>query len=93
MWASNNKAIPHDWIQLISAVLENGPHLLWKCYWREEAKKILQQQGKAKGLEISQDQILDEGFYSDPQDQALYNEHTLSLYSTAVLNAWNRIQE
>ena len=25
MWASSNKAMPQDWIQLISVVLENGP--------------------------------------------------------------------
>ena len=63
-----------------------------KCYWSEEAK-ILEQQGKAKGLEIYQDQILGESHYSDPQEQALYDECTLSLCSTAALNACNRIQE
>ena len=40
MWTSRNKAMPQDWIQLISAVLENGPQLLWKCYWRVESKKF-----------------------------------------------------
>ena len=49
--------------------------------------------GKAKGLEISRDQILGEGLYSDPQDQTLYKEHTWSLHSTAALNAWDRIQK
>ena len=33
--------------------------------------KSLEQQGKAKGFEASQDQILGEGTYTDPQDQAL----------------------
>ena len=92
MWASSNKVTPQDWIQLIKAVLENGLQLLWQCYQREEAK-ILQQQGKTKGLRIPQDQILGESLYSDPQDQALYNEHTLSLCISAALNAWDRIQE
>ena len=55
--------------------------------------KILEQQGKAKGFEASQDQILGEGHYSDPQDQALYNKHTLSLCSPAAFNVWDRIQE
>ena len=32
---------------------------------KKEAK-ILEQQGKAKGLEISQDHILGKGHYSDP---------------------------
>lgn len=91
-WASSNKAMPQDWIQLISAVLDNGLQLLWKCYWRKEVK-ILEQQAKEKGLEISQDQILGKGLYSDLQDQGLYDEHTLSLCSTAALNAWIRIQE
>ena len=49
--------------------------------------------GKSKRIEILQDQILGEGLYSDPQDQAIYDEHTLSLCSTAALNAWDRIQE
>ena len=31
-WASSNKATPHDWLQLISVVLENRPQQLWKCY-------------------------------------------------------------
>ena len=51
--------MPQDWIQLISAVLENGPQVPCKCYWREEVK-FLEQQRKAKGLEIFQDQILDD---------------------------------
>ena len=55
--------------------------------------EILEQQGKVKGLDISQDQILGEGLYSDPQDQALYDDHTLSLCSTAPLKAWDMIQE
>ena len=29
----------------------------------------------------------------DPQDQALYDEHTLLLWSTAALNAWDRIKK
>ena len=64
MYASSTKAIIHDWLQLISAVPEKEPQLLWMCYWREEAK-ILEQQGKAKEFKTSQDQILGEGYYSD----------------------------
>ena len=54
--------------------------------------KFLEQQWNAKGLEISQDQILGEGHYSNPQDQALY-EHSVSLYNTTALHIWERIQE
>ena len=92
MWAFSSKATTQDWTQFISAVLESGPQLLWRCFCKEEIK-ILEQQEKAKGLEISLDQILGEGLYSDPQDQALYDDHTLSLCSTAALKAWDRIQE
>ena len=91
-WSSSNKAISYDWLQLISVVLEDGPQILWKCYWWEEAR-ILEQQGKAKGFEAPQDQILGEGAYADPQGQALYNEDILSLCHTEVLNAWDRFQE
>ena len=70
---SSIKAFSYDWLQLVSAVLDDGPQLLWKYYFRKEAK-ILEHQGKAKGLETSQDQILGEGTYADPQAQALYNE-------------------
>ena len=75
---------------LVSVILDDRPQLRFKCYFREEAK-ILEQQGKAKGLETSQDQILGEGTYADPQAQALYNEQILSLCHKAALNAWDRI--
>ena len=65
---------------------------MFKCYYKEEAK-ILEQQGKAKGLETSQGQILGEGTYADPQIQALYNEQILFLCHKAALNALDRIQE
>ena len=59
---------------------------MFKCYFKEEAK-ILEQEGKPKGLEISQDQILGKGTYADAQVQYLYNEQILSLFHKAVLNA------
>ena len=90
-WALSTKATPHDWLQLIPVLIENKPQLLWKCYWREE-ETILEQQGKAKGFQNSQDQILGESHYSDPQEQGHYDEFILSLCSTAALNAWDRIQ-
>ena len=55
--------------------------------------RILDQQEKPKGLEIFLNQILDEGFYSDLQDHALYDDHTLSLCTTAALKACEWIQE
>ena len=79
-------------LQLISMVLEDRPQLLWKCYLRGETK-FLEQQGKAKGFENFQDQILDGGHCSNTQEQACYNECILSLCNTTALNAWDRIQE
>ena len=85
-WASRNKVIPHDWLQLVSAVLEHGTQLQWKSFWREEAK-VLEHQGRVRGFEASQDQILGEGHYADPESQATNNERILLLCHTAALNA------
>lgn len=83
----------HDWIQLLaSAVLEDGPQLQGKSYWREKAK-VLQHQGRVSGSEASQDQIIGEGPYTDPDSQAIYNEHILLLCHTAASNVWGKIQE
>ena len=64
-WASNVRAIPHDFSQLASAVLEDGPSLMFGVYFKEESKHM-EQQGRAKGVEVSQDQILGIGAYADP---------------------------
>ena len=58
----------HDWAQLTSAVLESGPLLHFRCLCREEAR-LLEKQETAEGIEISLDQILGEGVFSDPQEQ------------------------
>ena len=80
---------------LVASIKYNGPRrqtsAALEVLWREEA--ILEQPEKAKEFETSQDQICGEGNYPNPQDQALYNEHTLSLCSIAALNAWGSIQE
>ena len=49
-WASSNEVTPHDCLQLVLVVLEDGPQLQWKCYWREEAK-ALEQERRVKGFE------------------------------------------
>ena len=72
-------------------MLEDRMQLQWKCFWREEAK-ALEQQGRVKGSEASQDKILGEGHYADPQSQAIYNEHILSLCHTAALNACDMVK-
>lgn len=65
---------------------------MFGIYFRKEAK-VLGQQGKAKGLETSQDQIFGKGTYANSEVQALYNEQILSLCHKAALNALVRIQE
>ena len=39
---SSSEVTPHDWLQLASVVLEDGPQLQSKCYWREEGKALEQ---------------------------------------------------
>ena len=36
MWAFSSKAMPQDWAQLISAVLESGQQLLWRCFFKRK---------------------------------------------------------
>ncbi|KAL6066104.1 hypothetical protein STEG23_017586 [Scotinomys teguina] len=91
-WSTSNRIIPDDWHQLTSAVLEYSQQLQWKSWLREEARN-LEQQGKLRGFEISQDQILGEGHFADRNIQATYDEHTISLCRTAALNAWEKIPE
>ena len=85
-WSISNKAMAYNWIQLISAVLESRPKLHWKCLFGQAAR-LLEQQERAKGIEISLDQILGEGHFPDPLEQANYDEHTLSICTTAALKA------
>ena len=58
-----------------------------------EKVKALEQQGRVRSFKASQDQILGEGCYADPDSQAICNEHILSLCHTEALNAWDKIQE
>lgn len=68
----DNRVIWADWLQLVSAVLEDGLQLQWKCYWSKDAK-ALEQQGRVKWFEAAQDQILGEGLDACPQSQVIYN--------------------
>ena len=91
MWSSRNRntPIPSDRNQLVSAVLEYSAQLEWKS-WLKEETNTLEQQGKVRSYEISQDQILGTGHYGDVNSQATFSEHTLYLLChTVVLNAWD----
>lgn len=66
VWSSRNRntLIPSDWNQLVSAVLEYSTQLEWKS-WLKEKINTLEQQGKVRSYEISQDQILGTGHNAD----------------------------
>lgn len=40
--------------KLLTAVLEAGPQLHWRTWWRDKAK-VIKQQGRARCYEASQD--------------------------------------
>ena len=54
---------------------------------------MIEQRNRARGIEISQDQLLGEGEYADVECQSLYGEHTVALCPMAASNAWNLIEE
>ena len=91
-WALSNRTTNPDWNQFTSAVLENGPLCHFKCLFKQEAS-VLQQQESPKGIEVSLEQILGKTLFSDPQEQALYDENILSICATAALRAWDRVQD
>ena len=76
---------------MVKDVLEPAHQLKWSTWFREEAK-IIEQWNKARGREISQDQILG-GDYATIERQAVYDDHTLDLCHAAAMNAWDRTGE
>ena len=58
-----------------------------------ERRGIDPYQGRVRGLEPSQDQIISEGPQADPVSKDTYNEHILFLCHTVALNSWNKIQK
>ena len=91
LWSVCNRIIPKDWIDLVKRILEPGPQLQCRTWFREEAK-IIEQQNKTKGREISKDQMLKEGDYATIERQVVADGHTLDLCHAATLN-WDRIEE
>lgn len=51
-WATHNRIISQDQKGLVTAILEAGPQLQWKTWWREEAR-VREQHGRARAMEIS----------------------------------------
>lgn len=84
-WATHNRIISQDQKGLVTAILEADPQLQQKTWWREEAR-VLEQHGRARTMEIFQEGLLGEA-------QFRLDDHTLVLCHTAVLNAWDRVEE
>ena len=76
LWSVYNRIIPNGQKDMVNGVLETGTKLQWNIWFREESK-IIEQQTKARGKEISKDQILEEGDYATIENQAVYDDHTL----------------
>ena len=63
LWLACNRILPKVRTELVIGILEPSPQLQWSTWFSEEAK-ILEQWSKARGREISQDQVLGEGDYA-----------------------------
>ena len=79
-WSCCNRVTPKDWLDMVTAMLEAGLLIQWKSWWREEAKTI-EQRSRARGIEVSQDQLLREGDYADIERQS-YTMNILWIYVT-----------
>lgn len=53
----------------------------------------LNNSGRARGKEISQDQLLREGDHDNIDRQFLYGDHILVLCCMAALNNWDKINK
>lgn len=60
-WATQDRIIHQDWKNMTTAILEACPKL--QC-WKEESR-VIKQWNHARGIDISQDQFLGEGQYSE----------------------------
>ena len=77
-WAIKNRIIPQDWKDMARAVLEPAANLQWFAWWRGEVNEIARQ-NRARGREISTDQMLGEGRFAEIKVQSVDDEETLAL--------------
>lgn len=91
MGHSEHWSIPQD-CRLVMAVLEAGPRLQWRTWWRD-ATRAIDQQGGDRGYELFQDQILGEDHYADVERQVIFAYHTLAFFCITALNTWDKIEE
>lgn len=91
-WAAQNRIIPWDQKDLATAIRGAAPQSQRKTWWRQETG-VIKQQVRARGMEISQDQLLSEGQCADIRRQFGFDDHILVLCHRAALNAWSRVEE
>ena len=59
-WVTHNRTVPQDWKNLAITILEAGPQLQWRTWWKEEST-VIEQLNMTGNINISQDQLLGEG--------------------------------
>lgn len=91
-WAIKNRVIPQDWKDMVRAILEPAENLQWISWWREEVREIARQ-NRARGRDISTDQLLGEGRFAEVEVQAVYDEETLAWCRLSALKAWDKVAE
>ena len=65
------------------AILEPAANSQWLTWWRV----------KARGREISTDQLLGEGHFAELEGPAVYDEETLALCRLSALKTWDKVSE
>ena len=85
-WAINNRLIHQDRKDMARGILEPAANLQWFAWWRGEVNEIARQ-NRARGREISTDQMLGEGHFAEVEVQAVYDEETLALCQLSALTA------
>ena len=63
-WAIKNRIIPQDWSVRAKLILEPAANLQCFEWWRDEVREIARL-NRARGREISTDQMLGEGHFAE----------------------------
>ena len=63
-WTIKNRLIPQDWKDMARSILEPAANLQCFEWWRDEVREIARL-NRARGREISTDQLLGEGHFAE----------------------------
>ena len=88
-----NRVIPKDWIDFITAILEAGPQLHELTCRRTEEALAIEQHNRTGRVNISKDQLLGEGEYAELQMQILFDDVASVQCLTVGLNAWDKVEQ